>query len=1146
MIVEKYLTTKQIKGFLYKYIPKNKEEKKGLFLLPSQTGSGKTHATIQYISERISDSSKDIIIYVVHTKHNVKEAYDKLIENLDERQQDKVILLKNNYEAILDAFVNNASVLNELKYLPEIEEYKALKSSVEIVLKHKDLRYKDATKKAIEMDNNALKNALIKIYKTNSFDNKNSYYDADDFMQEVFLFYPTVMLNKFNAIFMTTHKLFYPIFRLQDSKPLYTSKDFKFSTIFIDEFDAQKKQILDLIISSRTNSTYEFLDLFLRIGDTLRSKKFSKKYNIKQDTIKAIALFFDKTFKKYNMEYGFKYNFSSNSDNETILMDSTLSSIIQGQEKTSKINTSLDDETNYIETDGDKSFSGLLRDIHNGLKMFIGLSRSLAREEVQAIKLKNKESMIVVENEQDTLDRIANDLIKELGYRSSDEHYQYLSDIIKYNVFEKQKSFKSNRDELYEDGFKLIDINQKSKYSKTNNFEFLQLSNTPEKFMKDLCNHIYVVGISATATIPTLMRNFDLEYLKSKVSYSTLDSEEILEMDELYIEAKNQRDRDIHVEYIEPDDNLTNVKQEYFGKDMELDFLEYLQELRHTKKDYYFKQYIRLVHVYREFLIHNEIESLIYLQANFFKVEEEVVHLIFKMMISNKEMFSIKIQNNILDLEQRKKDLTDKEFVQQVIDRNILFYRYDSAAGNKQAYTDMLNRKLEAGKKIFIISSYQTMGVGVNMEYENNIDSELKDIDAIFMDLPTGFTTRKFDNKKGKEDHIRALYELESLKNDGYFTSSEYYKFAKTILASKTIMPYNKTTDYYNSVMSTIIQAVGRLYRTDGDISKMFLYLNGSIAESVVNFNSANQSLLPAIHKLIETTKNHYIKTEDSDENIKKIVNKFNAKNEQLHRKIYYMLQVFNSIDVDAYIIKEWEGYRRYLISNPTVSNGYTEYNFCYEKLPDKYKENKFYYYMQKEDYREVEVSFVSSNNKLEVSEETAMLDVIKKTKELAECVEKYSICLEFKYDYMMTPIAFNNLYKGAMGEVLGRFLIQKFCEIDLYSFDVNNGDEYERFDYKTKDENIYFDFKYYSQSTLERTTQKSLIDKANKKLSSMGANKAIIINIFAQIPDDKSRGYTIDDNVVIIPYLIDITDRNNPTLDYKMLKAIKSMHDEK
>jgi len=59
MIVEKYLTTKQIKGFLYKYIPKNKEEKKGLFLLPSQTGSGKTHATIQYISERISDSHMD-------------------------------------------------------------------------------------------------------------------------------------------------------------------------------------------------------------------------------------------------------------------------------------------------------------------------------------------------------------------------------------------------------------------------------------------------------------------------------------------------------------------------------------------------------------------------------------------------------------------------------------------------------------------------------------------------------------------------------------------------------------------------------------------------------------------------------------------------------------------------------------------------------------------------------------------------------------------------------------------------------------------------------------------------------------------------------------------------------------------------------
>ena len=1145
MAEEAYLTTKQIKEFLYKYIPEKKDEKKGLFLLPSQTGSGKTYATIQYMSEKISDNSKDIMIYAVHTKHNVKDAYEKLINNLDEKKQDKVILLKNNYEAILDAFVDNNSKLNELKYLPSIEEFIALKSSVEIVLKHKDLRYKDATKKAIEMDNNALKNALIKIFKTNSLDNKNIYYDADDFIQEVFLFYPTVLLSKFNAIFMTTHKLFYPIFRLQDSKPLYVSKDFKYSTIFIDEFDAQKKQILDLIISSRTNSTYEFLDLFLRIGDTLRSKKFSKKYNIKQDTIKAIASFYDKTFKKYNMEYGFKYNFSGNSDSETILMDSSLSSIIQGQEKTFKINTSLDDEINYIKSDGDKSFFELLRDIHNGLKMFIGLSRSLVREEVQAVKRKNRESMSVVEDEQETLDRIANDLIKELGYRSSDEHYQYLSDMIKYNVFEKQKSFKSDRDELYEDGFKLIDINQKSKYSKTNNFEFLELSDTPEKFMKDLCNHMYVVGISATATIPTLMRNFDLEYLKSKVNYSTLNSEEILEMDELYIEAKNQRDRDVHVEYIQPDDNLTNIKKEYFGKDMELDFLDYLQILKNGRKDYYFKQYIRLVHVYREFLLHDEIESLIYLQSNFFKDVKEVVHLIYKMMISNKEIFSKNIQNIILALEKLKENLTDKEFVEQIIDKNILFYKYDSTVGNKQAYAEMLNAKLKSGEKIFIISSYQTMGVGVNMEYENNIGSELKDIDAIFMDVPTGFTTRNFDNKKGKEDHIRALYELESLKNDGYFTSPEYYIFAKSILLSKMLMPYNNTTDYYNSVMSTVIQAVGRLYRTDGDISKMFLYLNSSISDSVINFNSANQSLLPAIHKLIEITKISYTKTKDSDENIMKTLNKFNAKNEQLHRKIYYMLQVFNSINIDAYIIKEWEGYRKYLISNPTVSSGHTEYNFCYEKLPDKYKDNNFYFYTQEEDYREVEVSFVNSNNKLNISEETAMLDVVKKTKELAECVEEHNICLEFKYNYMMIPIAFNNLYKGAMGEVLGKFLIQKFCEIDLYSFNINNGDEYERFDYKTEDDNIYFDFKYYSQSTLERTTQKSLIDNADKKLNNMGASKAIIVNIFAQIPDDKSRNYTVDGNVIIIPYLVDITDRNNPILDYKMLKAIKSICNE-
>ena len=1170
MIVEKYLTTKQIKGFLYKYIPKNKEEKKGLFLLPLQTGSGKTHATVQYMSERINDDFEGTIVYAVNTRSNVKETYNKLLAYLDEKHHNEVLLLKKDYDAILDAFTKNNSKIKKLKYLPELEEFKELKNSIEIVLEQKNLKYNDTVEKTITMYNNLLKNKLKIIYK--GITNKKNKKDKDiaklrniykqrknshsntkdsaenflqDFTQEVSLFYPTVLLNEFKIIFMTTHKLFYPIYRLEGSRPFYAIDDFMSSVVFIDEFDAQKKQILNLIIENNVNSTYEFFDLFLRINDTLKNKKFSKKYNIDKDILEGIIKSFDETFKKHNMEYGFKYELKPESDNATVLMDSTLSNIINSQEHTSKIKTSFNEEINHIGSDGDKSFSELLRDVHNALKSFIGLSRSLARKEVQTVRLKNRDSIIDIETEHDALDRFTNDFIKELGYRSSDEHYKYLSEMIKYNVFEKQKVFKSNRDELYEDGFKIINITQMYPSSKTNNFEFFQLNNTPEKFMKDLCNHSFVVGISATATIPTLMANFDLNYLKSKVDYKTLDSKEITKMEKLYIKTKEQKDRKIHVEYVKVDNDITNMQKKYFGEDANLAFSDYLDGLKKKIGEYHFKQYMRLVHVYREFLIHSDIESLIYLQGNFFKHENDIAQLLFEMMISNKSIFSDDIQTKIEKLEQLKENLkSEKDFVQKIIDENILFYRYDSSEKNKEKYTNLLNKKLEAGEKIFIISTYPTMGSGANMEYESYEDSELKDIDAIFMDLPTGFTTRDF---KGKKDQIKALFELESLTNEGYFTSSEYYNLAKKILISTNRMKYRQTTDYYNSIMSVIIQAVGRLYRTDKDTSKMFLFLNDHIGESAVNFDSTDQSLLPAVRKLIEVAKIRYARFDMTDEDIRKTINRFNAKNEKLHKKILYMLQVFNSNNIDVYTVEEWEKYRKILISNPTVNSEYIKHDILYEKLPDKFKDNNFYYYTQEEDYKKIEISFTDSNNKLEVSEKTAMLDVIKKTKELAECVKEHNICLEFKHAYMMTPIAFNNLYKGAMGEVLGKFLIEKFCGLKLASFDINNGDEYERFDYKTDDESVYFDFKYYSQSTLERTTQKSLTDKANQKLSGMNAKKAVIVNIFAQIPDNKSRACSIDNNVVVVPFLIDITDRDKPTLEYNMFKTIKRIcHEHK
>ena len=129
------------------------------------------------------------------------------------------------------------------------------------------------------------------------------------------------------------------------------------------------------------------------------------------------------------------------------------------------------------------------------------------------------------------------------------------------------------------------------------------------------------------------------------------------------------------------------------------------------------------------------------------------------------------------------------------------------------------------------------------------------------------------------------------------------------------------------------------------------------------------------------------------------------------------------------------------------------------------------------------------------------------------------------------------------MGELLGKYLLEEYCDVKLNILGINNEDNYERFDYKTSN-NIYIDFKYYAQSTLETKKRDEIDSWAKKKMETMRGNKAIIINIFA---DSTNKSQYIDTNtdVVIIPFLIDIQDRGKPTLNQNAIHIIREIYDE-
>lgn len=66
--------------------------------------------------------------------------------------------------------------------------------------------------------------------------------------------------------------------------------------------------------------------------------------------------------------------------------------------------------------------------------------------------------------------------------------------------------------------------------------------------------------------------------------------------------------------------------------------------------------------------------------------------------------------------------------------------------------------------------------------------------------------------------------------------------------------------------------------------------------------------------------------------------------------------------------------------------------------------------------------------------------------------------------DYILSPPLWNNIYKGALGEVAGRFWFQHVLGITLE--DIDDPAQFELFDYKVPDKPIFVDFKNWDEST--------------------------------------------------------------------------------
>ena len=226
--------------------------------------------------------------------------------------------------------------------------------------------------------------------------------------------------------------------------------------------------------------------------------------------------------------------------------------------------------------------------------------------------------------------------------------------------------------------------------------EFVQILDTPEKILAYLAERALIVGISATANIPSVIANYDLKYLKDEALgqlFLSMDEEStkrIRQSLERKWTAYSDGRINIHTEIvrnIKGGFDLDDVCREIFDNE-ELGDVAANKIRQMGVNDYYQMRYCNVLMTMHAFMKKESLQSMLYLgmalpKKDSDEMNEDLIH-----------SFEELIQEDIG---------VNKSFV--------VILRGDNFDEEKEE----LLGQLSAGEKKYILSSYQTIGAGQNL-----------------------------------------------------------------------------------------------------------------------------------------------------------------------------------------------------------------------------------------------------------------------------------------------------------------------------------------------------------------------------------------------------------------------------------------------
>ena len=1155
------------------------------------TGARKTSSVVNYIAKYVKNGGEQNILFVTTLKKNLPVSEiseeDRLRKSFEENgigslYDEKVLvidslphMLQDNYpklskleKSYLRAKMGDSTADQLDTFLRSLKEASISK-----------MTYDDVFDKFSEFEKK-FRFRIAKLLKRDETDDtdRKDLVTKDNGWKWVSKIYPTVYTSDRQIFLMSMDKFmtFHDTI-IEGRYSIYDSKMIDNAIIFIDEFDATKATVLKSIIRNDKGSL-DYAGIFKRIHRTLEHNGdiWKEYYRMAEysdsglTTFEKITEFYEEVkslVAEYSLELDFKMDDAV--PESFLFRDSRLVKTGNNNQYyiepdyTERINRIIcvkkgndaEDADEYTIEPNRKKISTMLGKMYSLFAFFGGIMYTMAMHHYRIQENAGKSI---------TRDEAIRTVLDPYDFNESQE--EYLVNFIKFKPPMNKKQKDSTPDlSFYSKGFEYFNFVDDNSHNLATKIYCKSIKRTPEKMLLMPLNPTHnakIVGISATARFPSVIGNYDLRYLRSQESFNEyiLTPNERERLRSMFQKTIDCYDRvNINTTLIADDTSIFDIIKDVDNAD-ELDqFLESFGRDGSFVKN----RYLRVFSVYYKFLRATDLRSFLCFMNLFPKSEnargekefsQEILSIAFSIMISE-YCEELKAQGKIIP-----------DYILKLKEQPFVIMKSNDYDKEKKTLLERLSK----GEKIFVFTTYSTVGAGQNLQYD--IPSEVKDhiryisslanpeetnrmdFNGIYLDMPTNIISNvdPYDD----ESLLTALFSIESMQENNemnYYTAKNEIEVAfKKYFNIPGAFSERKGMEYPSYRMAyarTIIQAVGRICRTYAKNLNIYIMADNALGKvfkgtSLRDYTDPddkgcaedNIMVNPEFRALFEELQNSTVSIRGSGDGAD-ISNECIKTYAYIQSKIQKRLWSTNSI-------RSWKIVREYVLRFPTI-DAKTKLDFVYNmytKLPAATNSIR---YSQENDYKIVHINNSGDN---EVSQSDARLDDFLKI----PCVrplfgppttvdfesmpseadlENIPYAESFaKNTAIMCPTLYHNIYKGALGEIAGTAILEDW---GIEVKEITDPDKFEKFDAVTKS-GVYLDFKHwYGPNGKDDQT---FVKWAFQKLKMIGGKKAIIINILKPIKDEvKSEGYELcgkdfskdgedfnDLTLITVPYLYD------------------------